>query len=224
MSMLKIIACILTSKEKKYKRQLILVNIHFFTIAVRCIIIVHKLFIDNYQRGAIMFKRVWIILPMLIIKQLHGMEEPHFLSRLPVVIWNLIAQYLTFNDVEIEEEFIERTKNEALECPKNLAVNWGDEVSLISYCSRVRKVGKLCGIGEKECLIIFNEKMDQEFYRKPIKSKSYGYFILSSDADMFVTTHSENEPSYMHKGYEIISYKTVLTIAAVHGQQEQEFI
>jgi|SRR5579871_6796883 len=164
-----------------------------------------------------MFKPIGIFLSIVIVAQMNAMQDLNFFSKLPPDVWDLIASYLIFNDIETEEEFIERTKNGAL-CYKEEVHN-GDEHQISSDCPRVNKIGVLRPIDSEEYLIIFHNKTAQELYRKPLGSnthlKVYHRLILSRCADLFATIHSE-----IDRGW-----KTVLTIMAVDNNvQKQEFV
>jgi len=171
-----------------------------------------------------MFKRIWIILCITVL-QLNGMRAPcapNFFSKFPTDILDLIAHYLIFDDIETEEEFIERTKNGALNYSGEPAENGGDERSIISYCPKVNKYGILREIDQKEHLIIFNKKTYQELHRKPIESKLYRHLVLSWDADMFATIHSDLEA--VSNSNEVYIHKDIFTAAGVTQQQKQEFV
>jgi hypothetical protein len=197
---------------------------------------------------------------MSTITQLHGMKRkhstgpinvdtaivtklgPNFFSNLTADIWDLIAQYLIFNDIETEEEFIERTKRmSTVRNDKELSseeigayqmkytgINWHGykESSLVKHYPKVNKIAVLQKQANRSSLSIVTTDTEQELSKIPFDSGRGCYYLIgSSDANLFATLHAEPDHKAMKSSRcEVMRYKDVLTIIDIDSQQRQEFV
>lgn len=203
-----------------------------------------------------MFKQTWIIIPIITIMQLNGMDDPmeietamvttkcvpNFFSKLPTEILDIIAHYLIFNDIETEDEFIERTKKmskirvgKELSIEKTLAyqikypsTTWAGYKtnSFVTHYPKANRIAILQELGNQSSLIIVAADTEQELNKVFFDSgRGCYYYTASSGVDLFATLHSESDNKALsHSCCDIMAYKDVLTVIDIASQQKQVFV
>lgn len=190
-----------------------------------------------------MVRRTVIFLSILIVVQMNAMQDLNFFSKIPQEVWDLIAQYLTFNDIETEEEFIERTK-------RMIGVKNYKEISFenckayqqkyidfrmiypergffVQHYAKVNKIAVLHDRADLSVLHIVAADTEEELSAVSFYScKPCTYLIGSSDAHLFAALHSVCDWETASDGnYKIIQSKQKLTIIdTIHKHSESFFI
>ena len=164
-----------------------------------------------------MKKNIILALSIITTLNIHAMHEepmdieenqpvqqlPCYLAMLPMDILDYIAHFLIFDDIESEEEFIERTKIKSNKSPESYIkylpkFEWGMGLNgtLIGCCPNETKVALLsllCGTGATPALTIIDEEKDELLHQTPLCQKNYQHIALSRGANMLATIDEDRK-------------------------------
>jgi hypothetical protein len=152
------------------------------------------------------------------------------LLMLPADIQDFIASFLSFNDNELEEQFIERTKNKKKAIPEQCfnhvpSFTFGAGLKTLSaYCPNNKTIAlftKLYNQGKSiQTLIIIDRHNNQEICNIQLNQNNISTIAISRNKDMFATIHSVRDSS---RGTfsERIYYKSILSIKNINSQKAE---
>lgn len=163
-------------------------------------------------------------------------DNPINLSRYPAEILDLIASFLSFEDIESEQEFIERTRALKIKeipqkylsdlpfleircsayCPNNATI------ALLEKCHS-NKEGRACRKGGSTRLVIIDRKNNsQKNFNIGSFSTKYFQVALSREGNLIATVHSEIDIT-ASKQHEDIRYKDMLVILNTSTQKTEPY-
>lgn len=147
--------------------------------------------------------------------------KPCWFLKIPHETHDIIASFLIFDDIESEQEFIERTKKIKIDhIPKNYLKHFLFSFTSFNIFSGYCPNNTTIAILINQTLIILNKKNNQKLYTEQLNTESPSKIAISRNMNMFATINKEWDSS--RSGFtEVMRYKTVLSIKNITSQKTE---
>jgi len=145
--------------------------------------------------------------------------KPCWFLTIPHETHDIIASFLIFDDIESEQEFIERTKKIKIDhIPesylKHFLFSFTSFNIFSGYCPNNTTIAILIN----QTLIIIDKKNNQKLYTEQLNTKFSSKIAISHDANIFATINLEWD--FPKSGFtEVMHYKNILSIKNIISQK-----